>query len=197
MQPHVRLSDYEKIEHCAAELSATIPSLRSSISFLPLATAGYQFSAFVASVTEFTENLQVSKAHHHDHDVSANSSIAVETTPQCNSAMVNMTEEQYRKNLVQARRMGQSSVYKNEYGKRGRDKSPARSPARTTTPDGRRQKRSSSNDRGRGRTDARRLGFGPSSNSTQLAEGYGDCDSEEDDVAFLLDDSFVNWTGGK
>ena len=129
------------------------------------------------------------------------------TSPQANSTRtVNMTEEQLRQVLTQARRNGQqgnSNRYKNEYGKRDRSRDRSGSPhsssssSSSSTPrnrdDNRGRGRSSSNDRGRNinnRPGQRGISF--SSNSTILSE-FEDRDGEEEDISQLLDVTFNSW----
>ena len=75
MQPHVRLSPYLKIKHCAKVLTKEILALSASTSSLPLATANYPFNTFKNDVLELCNNLHVSEAHHHDHDRLSNISV--------------------------------------------------------------------------------------------------------------------------
>ena len=59
MQPHVRLSPYLKIKHCAKVLTKEILALSASTSSLPLATANYPFNTFKNDVLELCNNLHI------------------------------------------------------------------------------------------------------------------------------------------
>lgn len=181
MQAQHRMSNFRSVEMCSSHLVKEIPSLRSPMSNLRL--MDMTFAQLRDGVDEICQNIEVHKGHHHDNDISSNSTMSSSSSEK----EISMTPSRLRDvvmNAVKETRNGKrSSHYGPSREERRNGRSQSKSPSRLSRSPGR-YTRSSSNDK-RGNSYSNKKGKHVSINSTQVAGAYSDDDGTDDDNAIV------------
>ena len=164
--------EFQSVAMCSSHLVKEIPSLRSPMSNLRL--MDMTFAQLRDGVDEICQNIEVHKGHHHDNDISSNSTMSSSSSEK----EISMTPSRLRDvvmNAVKETRNGKrSSHYGPSREERRNGRSQSKSPSRL----------SRSNDK-RGNSYSNKKGKHVSINSTQVAGAYSDDDGTDDDNAIV------------